>query len=97
MSSPGGGGNNINNHYNNNTSSSSNTASQPNPALVTITEEVALQRLDEAATQLQKEGRYLEALECMERGLVLRQRMFGVQSDEVSIWFMIVYNYRNLK
>ncbi len=48
-----------------------------------ITEEIALSRLDEAATQLQKEGRYMEALECMERGLVLRQRMFGVQSDEV--------------
>ncbi len=51
---------------------------------VQITEEIALQRLDEAATQLQKEGRYLEALECMERGLVLRQRMFGVKSEEVS-------------
>jgi hypothetical protein len=48
-----------------------------------ITEEVALSRLDEASTQLQKEGRYLEALECMERGLVLRQRMFGVKSEEV--------------
>lgn len=78
MSSPGGGGNNT--YMSNNNSSSSTNQ----PAVVTITEEVALQRLDEAATQLQKEGRYLEALECMERGLVLRQRMFGVQSDEVS-------------
>ncbi len=57
--------------------------SPQNAAVTQITEEVALARLDEAATQLQKEGRYMEALECMERGLVLRQRMYGVQSDEV--------------
>jgi hypothetical protein len=57
--------------------------SAPNPTAVAITEEVALQHLDEAALQLQKEQRYLEALECMERGLVLRQRMFGPRSEEV--------------
>ncbi len=28
-------------------------------------------------------GNYLEALECMERGLVLRQHFFGAESDEV--------------
>ena len=29
------------------------------------------------------QGNYLEALECMERGLVLRQHFFGADSDEV--------------
>ena len=33
--------------------------------------------------QLQTQGNYLEALECMERGLVLRQHFFGADSDEV--------------
>lgn len=44
---------------------------------------MALQRLDETSAQLQKQGNYIEALECMERGLVLRQHMFGADSDEV--------------
>jgi tetratricopeptide (TPR) repeat protein len=44
---------------------------------------LALQRLDETCAQLQKAGNYLEALECMERGLVLRQHFFGAESDEV--------------
>jgi hypothetical protein len=48
-----------------------------------MAEEHALVRLDEASTQLQREGRYLEALECMERGLVLRQKLYGVKSEEV--------------
>jgi tetratricopeptide (TPR) repeat protein len=42
-----------------------------------------LQRLDETSAQLQKQGNYLEALECMERGLVLRQHFFGADSEEV--------------
>ena len=44
---------------------------------------LALQRLDETCAQLQKQGNYLEALECMERGLVLRQHFFGSDSEEV--------------
>lgn len=44
---------------------------------------LALQRLDETSAQLQKQGNYLEALECMERGLVLRQHFFGADSPEV--------------
>lgn len=44
---------------------------------------VALQRLDEKCTKLQQEGKYTEALECMEKGLVLRQHFFGAESDEV--------------
>jgi len=44
---------------------------------------LALQRIDETCTQLQQQGNYLEALECMERGLVLRQHFFGADSDEV--------------
>lgn len=43
---------------------------------------LALQRLDETSAQLQKQGNYLEALECMERGLVLRQHFFGADSEE---------------
>ena len=44
---------------------------------------LALYRIDEASTKLQQEGKYLEALECMERGLVLRQHFFGTESDHV--------------
>ena len=44
---------------------------------------LALQRIDETCTTLQEQGKYLEALECMERGLVLRQHFFGADSDEV--------------
>jgi tetratricopeptide (TPR) repeat protein len=44
---------------------------------------LALQSLDEKSVVLQQEGKYLEALECMERGLVLRQHFFGAGSDEV--------------
>lgn len=43
----------------------------------------ALQRLDDRSTQLQREGKYTEALECMEKGLVLRQHFFGAASNEV--------------
>jgi hypothetical protein len=46
-------------------------------------EEIACRRLDEAAQQLQRDSRFHEALECLERGLVLRQRLYGVKSDEV--------------
>lgn len=44
---------------------------------------VALQRIDEACLSFQQNGQYLEALECMERGLVLRQHFYGAGSDEV--------------
>ena len=44
---------------------------------------LALQRIDETCIQLQQQGKYLSALECMERGLVLRQHFFGADSDEV--------------
>ncbi|CAN0014747.1 unnamed protein product [Discosporangium mesarthrocarpum] len=44
---------------------------------------LALQRIDETCMQLQQQGNYLEALECMERGLVLRQHFFGTDSEEV--------------
>lgn len=44
---------------------------------------VALQRLDDKCVQLQQEGKYTEALECMEKGLVLRQHFFGADSEEV--------------
>ena len=52
---------------------------------------LALQRLDETCTHLQKQGNYLEALECMERGLVLRQHFFGSESDEVRFLSMPCY------
>lgn len=51
--------------------------------LVKNAELLALQRLDEKSVKLQQSGRYMEALECMERGLVLRQHFFGTDSDEV--------------
>ena len=44
---------------------------------------LALQRIDDTCVKLQEQGKYLEALECMERGLVLRQHFFGADSDEV--------------
>ncbi|CAM9290722.1 unnamed protein product, partial [Laminaria digitata] len=44
---------------------------------------LALQRIDETCMQLQQQGNYLQALECMERGLVLRQHFFGSDSEEV--------------
>lgn len=44
---------------------------------------LALQRIDEACTKFQENGQYLESLECMERGLVLRQHFYGAGSDEV--------------
>ena len=46
---------------------------------------LALQRIDETCVQLQQQGNYLEALECMERGLVLRQHFFGSDSEEVCV------------
>jgi len=42
-----------------------------------------LKLLDEKAVQLQKDGKYVEALTCMERGLVMRQHFFGSDSEEV--------------
>lgn len=51
--------------------------------LVKNAELLALQRLDEKSVKLQQSGKYMEALECMERGLVLRQHFFGTDSEEV--------------
>lgn len=45
---------------------------------------IALQKIDTEATSLQQEGRYSEALERMEKGLVLRQHFFG--SDSAQVW-----------
>ena len=42
-----------------------------------------LQRLDESSSQLQDRGEYIEALQSMERGLILRHHIFGSESDEV--------------
>jgi len=44
---------------------------------------LALKKIEESSTKLQEQGNYLEALECMERGLVLRQHFFGPDSEEV--------------
>ncbi|KAF0696000.1 Aste57867_13213 [Aphanomyces stellatus] len=43
----------------------------------------ALDRLDAKCTALQQEGKYTDALECMEKGLVLRQHFFGSESAQV--------------
>lgn len=42
-----------------------------------------LKELDDKSVQLQKDRNYLKALTCMEQGLVLRQRLFGTDSQEV--------------
>lgn len=44
---------------------------------------MALHRLDESSKKLQREGKYLQALELMERALVLRQHFFGADSTHV--------------
>lgn len=38
---------------------------------------------DGLTTRPSAQGEYMKALECMERGLVLRQHFFGADSDEV--------------
>ena len=40
-----------------------------------------LKLLDEKAVKLQKDGKYMDALTCMERGLVMRQHFFGSDSE----------------
>jgi hypothetical protein len=46
---------------------------------------LALARLDEAAAAFKAESRLLEAFECMEKALVVRQRLYGLRSDEVRL------------
>jgi hypothetical protein len=46
-------------------------------------EEVMMLTLDEEGAALQKDGRYLEALEKMEHALILRHRLYGARSPEV--------------
>jgi tetratricopeptide (TPR) repeat protein len=46
-------------------------------------EELALARMDAICDQLQAEGKVLESLEAMERGLILRRHYYGVDSEEV--------------
>jgi len=46
-------------------------------------ERLALARLDKAAKDFGAVSRHLEALECMEKALVLRTRLFGLRADEV--------------
>ena len=48
-----------------------------------VPELLALARLDDAVVQLQAASRHVEALACMEKALVVRQRVFGLRSDEV--------------
>ncbi|KDO25916.1 hypothetical protein SPRG_08857 [Saprolegnia parasitica CBS 223.65] len=44
---------------------------------------LALARLDAQCTALQEAGNYTQALEVMEKGLILRQHFFGSDSDQV--------------
>lgn len=60
------------------------------------TELLALKKIDETSTKLQKQGNYLEALECMERGLVLRQHFFGIKSEQVDNACKVVGEMCNL-
>nr|CCA21229.1 conserved hypothetical protein [Albugo laibachii Nc14] len=43
---------------------------------------ITLQTLDDKSIRLQKTGNYIEALEYMEKALILRQHLFGPKSDE---------------
>ena len=45
-----------------------------------LIEHVALSRLEKAAGEFSASNRHLDALECMERALVLRKRLFGLSS-----------------
>lgn len=44
---------------------------------------VALRKIDALSEKLQKEGKLLEALQCMEKSLILRGHIFGLDSVEV--------------
>lgn len=46
-------------------------------------EKLALSRLDAAAAEFMSVSRHLEALECMEKALAIRVRLFGAKSTEV--------------
>jgi hypothetical protein len=48
-------------------------------------EQLALSRLDTAAAEFMSVSRHLEALECMEKALAIRVRLFGAKSTEVRI------------
>lgn len=56
---------------------------EEDPQLDQKAELETLKLLDEKAVKLQKDGKYMEALTCMERGLVMRQHFFGSDSPEV--------------
>eukprot|EP00163_Fabomonas_tropica_P006913 TRINITY_DN1650_c0_g1_i2.p1 TRINITY_DN1650_c0_g1~~TRINITY_DN1650_c0_g1_i2.p1 ORF type:complete len:291 (-),score=50.70 TRINITY_DN1650_c0_g1_i2:197-1069(-) len=43
----------------------------------------SLHRIDDVAAKMQIEGRYIEALEQMERALIMRSDMYGLDSEEV--------------
>lgn len=47
-------------------------------------ERLAIARLDAAAAEFSKSSHHLEALECMEKAMVVRIRVFGPRSEEVS-------------
>ena len=50
-----------------------------------VPERLALARLDQAAIDFSKSFHYLEALECMEKAMVLRIKLCGPRSEEVSV------------
>lgn len=59
-------------------SSSAAASDSSNPQLL------ALRKLDALSESLQREGKLLEALTAMEKGLILRGHIFGIDSAEVS-------------
>jgi len=61
--------------------SSSHTTSPP--AQPSHPQLVALQRLDALSSSLQSEGKLLDALQCMEKSLILRGHLFGIGSEQV--------------
>ena len=65
-------------------SSTDSQQQQPQPQQSPHPQVVALRKLDALSEKLQKEGKLLEALQCMEKSLLLRGQVFGPDSIEVS-------------
>lgn len=60
-------------------------ATQPSPASPNVTDirVIAIQELDSQSAELQSKGMLMEALQCMERSLILRGSVYGLESQIV--------------
>jgi len=64
-------------------SSSSNIKKERSFSKTENPEFLAIQHLDQTSVSYQKQNKYIEALECMEKGLILKQHFYGPDSFEV--------------